>query len=78
MDAAESKGFLYTILLEEPFKNQIIHIKKEKYDYTISYYVSHHFGMLIGDIMTCMSCHKTKCSKLLNNVSFIISLEGIS
>ena len=36
MDADKFQGLLYTILLEEPFKNQRIHMTEEKYDYTIS------------------------------------------
>ena len=78
MDAAEFEGLLYTIFSEEPSKNQSIHITEEKYDYTIYYYVSHHFGMIIGEKMTCLSCHKTKCPKIINDVSFILSLGEIS
>ena len=48
MDAAESEGLLYSILSEEPFKNHIIHMTEENDDYTISDYVSQHFGMLFG------------------------------
>ena len=48
MDAAEFEGLLYTILSEEPFKNQINHITEENDDYTISDYVYQNFGILIG------------------------------
>ena len=48
MDAADLEGLLYNIFLEYPFKNQRIHITAEKDDYTISYYVSQNFGMIIG------------------------------
>ena len=58
MDAAEFEELLYTIFSEEPFNNQIINIKEEKYDYIISDYVSQYFGMLIGETMTCISFHK--------------------
>ena len=58
MDSAEFEELLYTIFSEEPFNNQIINIKEEKYDYIISDYVSQYFGMLIGETMTCISFHK--------------------
>ena len=48
MDAAEFEGLLYNILSEELFKNQRVRTTEEKDDYTISDYVSQHFGMLIG------------------------------
>ena len=57
MDAAEFEGFLYTNLSEQLFKNQKMNIKSEKYDFTISDYVSQNFGMLVEKKMTCLSCH---------------------
>ena len=48
MDAAEFEGFLCTNLSEQIFKNQKMNIKYEKYDFTISDYVSQNFGMLVG------------------------------
>ena len=45
MHAAEFEGLLYTILSEEPFKNQRFHITDQKEDYTISDYVSWNSGM---------------------------------
>ena len=75
MNAAEFEGLWYTILSEEPFKNQRINIKEEKDYYTMSHYVSQHFGMLIGETMTCLTCHKTKIPKVLKVNSFILSLE---
>ena len=65
MYADEFQGLLYNILSEQPFKNQLIHITEEKYGYTISDYVVQNFGMLIGEKMTCISCHKTKRPKVL-------------
>ena len=38
MDASEFEGLLYTILSEEPFKNQRFHTPEKKDDYTISDY----------------------------------------
>ena len=49
MYAAEFEGLLYTILSEEPFKNQWFHTIEEKDDYAISDNVYHHFVMLIGE-----------------------------
>ena len=65
MDAAEFEWLLYTILSEEPFNNKIINIKEEKYDYTISDYVSQHFGMIILETITCLSCHQNKAHNVL-------------
>ena len=56
MDAGEFDGLLYTILSEEPFNNQIFHMKEETDDYTIGDYVSQHFGILIEETMTCLTC----------------------
>ena len=51
MDSTEFEGLLYTILSEEPLKNQIIHVKKETNDYTISDYVTQRFSILIVETM---------------------------
>ena len=48
MDAGEFEGLLHNMLSEEPFKNQIFDMTYKKDDYTISDYVSQHFGILIG------------------------------
>ena len=58
MYAAEFEGLLYTILSEEPFKKQRFHMIEEKDDYTITDYVYQHFGMLIGETMTCTTFHQ--------------------
>ena len=50
----------------------------KKDDYTISSYVSHNFGITIGETWTCLTCHAKKKAKLLNNDSFIFPLEEIS
>ena len=60
MDAAGFEMLLFTILSEEPFKNHRIHMTEEKYDYTIYDCISQNFCMLIGETMTCLSCHKKK------------------
>ena len=67
MDASEFEGLLYTILREEPFKSLVIHMTEEIDDYTISDYVSQHFGMLIGETITCLSCHQNKHPKVINH-----------
>ena len=40
-------------------------MKEEKDDYTASRNVYQYFGMLIGETMTCISCHKMKRPKVL-------------
>ena len=40
---------------------------EETDDYTISDYVSHNFGMVIGETMTCLTCHKNKIPKVLKD-----------
>ena len=64
MDAGEFKGLWYNTLSEEPFKNQIFDMTDEKDDYTISNYVSQHFGILIGETWTCLTCHAKKSIKI--------------
>ena len=74
MDSARFEGLLYTILSEEPSKYHRIHMTEAKYDYTISDYVSQHFGMIFLETITCLSCHQNKGLKVLKDESFIISL----
>ena len=51
-------------------------MKEEKYDYTISHFVSQNFGVIIGEKMTCLSCHKMKRPKVFKKKkSFIMLLE---
>ena len=57
MDAGEFEGLLYNMLSEEPFKNKIFDMIEENDDYTIPDYVSQHFGILIGETWTCLTCH---------------------
>ena len=57
MYAAEFEGLLYTTFPAQPFNNQRIHMTEEQDNYTISDYVSQHFGMLIRETMTCLLCH---------------------
>ena len=67
MHAAEFEGLLYTILSEEPFKNQIFHMTEERDDFTISDYSSQHSGMIIGETMTCLTCHQNNPPKVLKD-----------
>ena len=62
MDAIEFEGLLYNMLSEEPFANHRLDITDEKDDYTISDYVSHYFGITIGETWTCLTCHAPKKS----------------
>ena len=78
MDADGFERLLFNILSEEPFKNQRIHMTEEKYDYTIYDCISQNFCMLIGETMTCLSCHKKKSPKVIKDDSFIMSLGEIS
>ena len=48
MDASEFERLLYKMLSEEPFANQRIDMTDENDEYTISDYVSQHFGIKIG------------------------------
>ena len=77
MDAGEFEGLLFIMLSEEPFINHRLYMKDENNDYTISNYVSQHFGITIGETWTCLTCH-AKGLKLLNDNSFILPLEEIS
>ena len=74
MDAAEFYGLLFTILSYKTSKNHIIHMIEEKYDYTMSNYVSQNFCIIIVERMTCISCHRNKLPKVLTYDSFILSL----
>ena len=65
MDAGEFERVFYTILSEESFRNQRFHMKEEMDDYTISDYVSQHFGMLIGETMICLTYHQNNPPKVL-------------
>ena len=58
------RGYYLLSYQKNPFKDQITHITEEKDYYTIPDYLSQNFGMLIGETMTCLSCHKTKSPKL--------------
>ena len=75
MYAGEFEELLYIILSEEPFKNHRFDMTDEKDDYTIYDYVSQNFGILIGETLTCLSCHAPK--KLLKDDSFIMKLGEI-
>ena len=78
MDASEFEGLLYNMLSEEPFSNHRLDMTDEKDDYTISDYVSQHFGITIGETCTCLTCHATKPPKIFNYFSFILLLGEIS
>ena len=78
MDASEFEGLLYNMLSEEPFANNRLDITDENDDYKTSDYVSQHFGIKIGDTMTCLTCHATNHPKIFHVFSFILPLEEIS
>ena len=63
MYAEKFEGILYTTFSEQPFKNSIINIKYKKYDYTISDYVSQHFGMPVGESMIFFLITKSSTTK---------------
>ena len=48
MDASEFERLLYNMLSEEPFANHRLDMTNENDDYTVSDYVSQHFGITIG------------------------------
>ena len=50
----------------------------ENEDYTISDYVSQHFGITIGETMTCLTCYDTKSPNIFKDFAFISPLEEIS
>ena len=60
MDAGEFEKLLYHMLSEEPFNNHIFDMIDKKDDYTMSDYVSCHFGILRGETWTCLTCHKKR------------------
>ena len=51
---------------------------EEKDDYTISDCVSRHFGVLIRETMTFLTCHQNNPPKGLKYDSFIMPLGEIS
>ena len=63
MYAGEFEGLLYNMLYEEPFANHRFDMTYENDDYIISDYVSHYFGITIGEIWTCLTCHAKKNSR---------------
>ena len=65
------------MLPKEPFRNCRSDITDEKDDYTIYYYVSQHFSVLIVETWTCLTWYAQK-PKVLKYDSFIKSLEEIS
>ena len=74
MDAREFEGLLYNMLSKESFSNHRLDMKDEKDVFTISDYVSHYFGITIGETWTCLTCHEKK-PRVLNGDSFIFPLE---
>ena len=76
INAGEFEGLLYTILSEEHFKSQIFYMKVEMDDYIIYDYVSQNFGIVIGETMTCLTCHYKIPPKLLKDELFILTLVG--
>ena len=78
MDASEFEGLLYNMLSEERFANPGLDMTDENDDYTISDYVSQHFGITIGETMTCLTCHATKYPNIFIDFSCILPLEEMS
>ena len=78
MDASEFEGLLYNMLSEEPFANHRLDMTDENDYYTIYDYVSQHFGIIIVETMTCLTCHATKPPNIFNDFLFILPLEKIS
>ena len=74
MDVGEFEDSLYTILSEEPFKNQRFHMMEKTDYYNISDYVYQHFVMIIGETTTCLTFHQNNPPKLLKDDSFILPL----
>ena len=58
MDVGQFEDLLYTILSEEPFKNQRFHMMEKTDYYNISDYVYQHFVMIIGETTACLTCHQ--------------------
>ena len=75
MGAAEFEGLFYNTLSDNLFKNQIIHIKNSEYDWSISDCLSLHLGIKIGETTTCLSCSQNKEPNILEDGSFILSLD---
>ena len=50
----------------------------ENEDYTISDYVSQHFGIKIGEKMKCLTFHATKFPNIFKDFTFILLLEEVS
>ena len=63
MDSGEFEELLYNMLSEEPLKNQLFDMTDENDDYTVSDYVSQHFGILIGETWTYLTCNTAKHPK---------------
>ena len=78
MDGIEFKVLLYNMLSEEPFANHRLYMTDENDDYTISDYVSKHFGITIVEKITCLTCHATNPPNIFKNFLFILPLEEIS
>ena len=60
MDASEFEGLLYNMFSEETFANHRLDMTDEKYDYTISDYVSQNFDITIGETWTCLTFNVKK------------------
>ena len=76
MYGSEFEGLLYNMLSEEPFANHTFDMIDEKDDYSIYYYVSCYFGIIIGETWICLTFYAK--TKVLNDDSFIFPLEEIS
>ena len=65
------------MLSEETFADHRLDMTDENDDYTISNYVSQHFGITIVETMTCLTCHAKTNPKIFNDISFIIPFKEI-
>ena len=75
MDAGEFEGLSYIMLSEEPSKNHWLDITYEKDDYTIYDYVSQYFGITIGEICTCLTCHAQDSSTKRILIYYVIRIN---
>ena len=72
------RGWLYTNLSENTFKNHRNIITNSKYDWTISDYLYQNFRMKIGEKMACLSCHQNKSPEILKENYFILLFDIIT
>ena len=72
------RGYYIICCLKNPLQITDLIRKTKKDDYTISYYMSQHFGSTIEEALAYLTCHATKPHKNINDFLFILSLEETS